>query len=134
MPDLFSLSEVEVLRRVLVPVFGEDSAANVRENLSGEVRTAMGLHIRGETHDRLEHHPRLLEPAIQLLGDGLYAQQVKVNVKTAFEREAWQWHYDFTTPHREDGVPQPLAVNLHVFLDDVSEFNDPLYFIPGSPR
>ena len=29
-------------------------------------------------------------------------------------------------------MPQPLALNLHVFLDDVVEFNGPLYFIPGS--
>ena len=28
----------------------------------------------------------------------------------------------------------PLALNLHVFLDDVTEFNGPLYFIPGSHR
>jgi len=29
-------------------------------------------------------------------------------------------------------VPEPLALNLHVFLDDVLEFNGPLTFIPGS--
>ncbi|MFI4985979.1 MAG: phytanoyl-CoA dioxygenase family protein [Alphaproteobacteria bacterium] len=134
LPGLFSSREVEVLRAALAPVFAEDSPANVREKLSGEVRTAMGLHVRSATYARLVRHPRLLEPAIQLLGDGLYAQQVKVNVKAAFEGEAWQWHYDFATHHREDGVPEPLALNLHVFLDDVSEFNGPLYFIPGSQR
>jgi len=134
LPELFSLPEVEVLRSALTPLFVEKDEANVCEKLSGEVRTAMGLHTRSETYDRLVHHPRLLEPALQLLGDGLYAQQVKVNIKAAFEGEAWQWHYDFATHHREDGVPKPLALNLHVFLDDVSEFNGPLYFIPGSHR
>jgi len=73
-------------------------------------------------------------PARQLLGSVLYIQQTKVNVKAAFEGETWQWHYDFATHHRDDGVPQPLALNLHVFLDEVNEFNGPLYFIPGSHK
>ncbi|ETW92667.1 MAG: hypothetical protein ETSY1_42680, partial [Candidatus Entotheonella factor] len=82
--------------------------------------------------DRLSHHPRLVEPARQLLGPDLYIQQTKINVKAAFDGEAWQWHYDFATHHAEDGVPKPLALNLHVFLEDVNEFNGPLYFIKGS--
>ena len=67
-------------------------------------------------------------------GGPVYVQQVKVNVKSAFSGEVWQWHYDFATHHSEDGVPEPHALNLHVFLDDVTEFNGPLYFIPGSHR
>jgi ectoine hydroxylase len=55
-------------------------------------------------------------------------------VKAAFGGEVWQWHYDFATHHGEDGVPEALALNLHVFLDDVSEFNGPLYFIRGSHK
>ena len=55
-------------------------------------------------------------------------------MKAAFSGEVWQWHTDFATHHAEDGVPEPLALNLHVFLDDVTEFNGPLYFIPGSHR
>ena len=74
-------------------------------------------------------------PARQLLGTPeIYAQQVKVNAKEAFTGEQWQWHYDFATHHHEDGVPEPLALNMHVFLDDVTEFNGPLVFIPGSHR
>jgi ectoine hydroxylase len=57
---------------------------------------------------------------------------VKVNAKEAFTGEQWQWHYDFATHHAEDGVPEPLALNLHIFLDEVTEFNGPLMFIPGS--
>ena len=29
-------------------------------------------------------------------------------------------------------MPEPLALNLHIFLDDVTEFNGPLWFIAGS--
>src|SRR5689334_1375999 len=134
LPDLFSAAEVGVLRKALEAVSGEHCPANIREKRSGEVRTAMGLHLRHKDFASLVRHPRLIEPAFQLLGDQLYVQQVKVNTKAAFEGEVWQWHYDFATHHAEDGVPAPVALNLHVFLDDVSEFNGPLYFIPGSHK
>ncbi len=134
LPELFSTEEVALLRAALADVIAQDNPANIREKDSDEVRTAMGLHLRSEIFARLIRHPRLLEPALQLAGEDLYVQQVKVNVKAAFDGEPWQWHYDFATHHEEDGVPRPLALNLHVFLDDVSEFNGPLYFIPGSQR
>jgi ectoine hydroxylase len=134
LPGLFSPQEVALLRAELPRLFAEDSPANIREQQAGEVRTAMGLHQRSGLFDRLVRHPRLVEPALQILGEDLYIQQVKVNVKAAFEGEVWQWHYDFATHHRDDGVPKPLALNLHVFLDDVSQFNGPLYFIPGSHK
>ncbi len=95
----------------------------------------MGLHLRDPLFARLVRDPRLVTPARQILDDDdLYIQQVKVNAKEAFTGEQWQWHYDFATHHREDGVPEPLALNLHIFLDEVTEFNGPLIFIPGSHR
>ncbi len=134
LPELFSADEVAQLNAAMADVFAEDSEANVIEKKSGEVRTAMGLHERHETFARLVRHPRLVKPAQQLRGDDLYIQQVKINVKSAFDGEAWQWHYDFATHHADDGVPEPHALNLHVFLSDVTEFNGPLYFVPGSQR
>ena len=131
---LFRREEAERLRARLPALFAEDTPANIREKASGEVRTAMGLHERDALFSALVRDPRLVEPAVQLSGEPVYVQQVKVNVKSAFSGEVWQWHYDFATHHSEDGVPEPHALNLHVFLDDVTEFNGPLYFIPGSHR
>lgn len=133
-PSLFSEQEVRLLRSRLPALFAEDTEANIPEKDGGEVRTAMGLHLRDPLFAKLVRHPRLLEPAMQIAGDELYVQQVKVNVKAAFTGDVWQWHYDFATHHGEDGVPEPLALNLHIFLDDVTEFNGPLYFIPGSHK
>jgi len=132
LPDLFSGAEVDALRSRLPAVFADGHAGNIVERESGQVRTSMGLHLRDEGFSALARHPRLVEPALQILGEPAYIQQVKVNVKAAFSGEVWQWHYDFATHHEEDGVLRPLALNLHVFLDDVSEFNGPLWFIPGS--
>lgn len=135
LPGLFASAEVAALRAGFDAICAEDTPANVRERGGGAVRTAMGLHLRHPTFARVVRDARLIEPAQQILGDdALYVQQVKVNVKAAFEGEAWQWHYDFATHHAEDGVPQPLALNLHVFLDDVTQFNGPLHFITGSHR
>ena len=134
LPGLFAAEEIALLRAALPAIYKDDIPANIREKRSGEVRTAMGLHLRHPVFDKLVRHPRLIEPAFQLLGDQLYIQQVKINTKAAFEGEVWQWHYDFATHHAEDGVAAPLALNLHVFLDDVSEFNGPLWFIPGSHK
>lgn len=134
LPGLFSTAEVGVLRAAMDRVFREESRANITEKHSQVVRTAMALHQRDETFAKLVRHPRLVQPAQQIAGSDLYVQQVKINVKQAFTGELWQWHQDFSTHHRDDGVPEPLALNLHVFLDDVNEFNGPLYFIKGSHR
>lgn len=134
LPDLFSLSEVQAIQSRLPHLFSEQCEANVVERHSGVVRTAMGLHLRDELFADLVRHPRLIEPAHQVLGEQVYVQQVKVNVKAAFSGEVWQWHTDFATHREEDGVREPLALNLHILLDEVSEFNGPLYFLPGSHR
>lgn len=134
LPDLFSTGEVAALKKPLKELFADGHDANIIEKESGAVRTAMGLHLRDDTYARAVRHPRLIETAMQLRGPALYIQQVKVNVKAAFTGEVWQWHYDFATHHGEDGVPQPLPLNLHVFLDDVNDYNGPLYFIPGSHK
>ncbi len=134
LPSLFSLEEVALLKAELPRLFAERRPENFREKGSDAVRTAMALHLRSEVYARLVRHPRLVEPARQLLGDDLYIQQVKVNAKAAFSGDVWQWHYDFATHGGEDGVPEPLALNLHVLLDEVNEFNGPIVFIRGSHR
>src|SRR5690606_1795717 len=84
LPSLFSPEEVAVLTGALPALFAEDTPANFREKKSGVVRTAMGLHLRSDSYARVVRHPRLVEPAMQILGDDkLYVMQVKVNVKAA---------------------------------------------------
>ena len=132
-PDAFTLAEVEAIRNQLPVLFNERCPENFRERTTDVVRTAMGLHLRNDLFARLVRDQRFVEPARQILGEqDLYCQQVKVNAKEAFTGEQWQWHYDFATHHHEDGVPEPKALNLHIFLDEVTEFNGPLVFIPGS--
>ncbi len=132
--DRFTDAEVDLMRARLPALYAQDHPGNITEQASGEVRTTMGLHLRDDVYARVVRHPRLVAPALQVFGENAYVQQVKVNVKAAFSGEIWQWHYDFATHHAEDGVPAPRALNLHIFLDDVTEFNGPLYFIPGTHK
>lgn len=134
LPERFSVDEVEVIKSRLPSLFTEEHPANIVEQSSKVVRTSMGLHLRDEVFSKLVRHPRLIDMAQQIYAEPLYVQQVKVNVKAAFSGEIWQWHYDFATHRGEDGVEKPLALNLHIFLDDVSEFNGPLFFIPQSHK
>lgn len=134
LPGRFSPAEVGTIRGRLARLFVEESEANIIERHSGEVRTAMGLHLRDDLFADLVRHPRLIGPALQVLNEPIYVQQVKVNVKAAFSGEIWQWHMDFATHHEADGVKLPRALNLHILLDEVTEFNGPLYFVPRSHR
>ncbi len=132
-PGVFSSDEIAAIDARLPALFAQRCPENFRERSSDVVRTAMGLHLRDDLFADLVRDPRLVEPAVQITGEtDLYVQQVKVNAKQAFTGEQWQWHYDFATHHHEDGVPLPLALNVHIFLDEVTEFNGPLVFIPGS--
>jgi ectoine hydroxylase len=133
LPSRFSPDEVTALVAALEQLTVDDVPQNIREKSSGVVRSAFELHRRHPLYERLIRDPRFVVPAHQILGDDpVYAMQVKVNSKEAFTGEQWQWHYDFATHHREDGLQEPIALNMHIFLDEVTEFNGPLMFVRGS--
>src|SRR5260370_16907652 len=46
----------------------------------------------------------------------------------------WEWEEDYGTWGRDDGMPEPRAMNISVFLDEVMPINGPLMFIPGSHK
>ena len=48
LPGWFSDEEVNNLRKAMTIVFNEKTEANIVEKTSGEVRTAMGLHLRSK--------------------------------------------------------------------------------------
>ena len=76
---------------------------------NGAVRTAFGVHTYSDIYWRLSRHPRLVEPAMQVLGGPIYIHQFKVNAKAAFDGDVWQWHQDYGTWSREDLMPEAGA-------------------------
>lgn len=134
LPEVFSRDEIAVLMDEVPKIFAEDRQENVRERGSQAVRTTFAAHTFNEAYRRLGAHPRLINPVRQLLGGEVYMHQFKINGKAAFDGDVWQWHQDYGTWARDDLMPEPRAMNIAVFLDDVTEFNGPLMFIPQSHR
>ena len=77
-------------------------------------------------------HPRMIEPIEQIFGEKLYMHQFKINAKAAFTGDVWQWHQDYGTWKRDDGMPEPRAMNIAIFLDEVMPINGPLMLVPQS--
>ncbi|HYG10381.1 MAG TPA: phytanoyl-CoA dioxygenase family protein [Pyrinomonadaceae bacterium] len=132
--DHFSLTEIETLRAQLPSIFKREGLGRIVEAEGGVVRSVYGPHLKNEIFQRLSRHPRILEPSIQILESPVYLYQVKINAKVAFVGDLWEWHQDYVYWLNEDGMPSPRVINAAVFLDDMTEFNGPMFFIPGSHR
>ena len=133
LPDVFSREEAAVLRRAADEVYAFEREEVWRES-SGVARTAFAAHTYNEAFGRLGRHPRLVEPVMQLVDGQVYMHQYKVNAKAAFDGEIWQWHQDYGTWRREDEMPEPRAMNIALFLDEVTPVNGPLMLIPKSHK
>ena len=133
LPDVFSAEEAALLRREADAVYALEREEVWHES-NGAPRSAFAAHTYSEAFRRLGRHPRLIEPVMQLLDGQVYMHQYKVNAKAAFHGAVWQWHQDYGTWHRDDDMPEPRAMNISVFLDEVSAANGPLIMIPGSHK
>jgi ectoine hydroxylase len=131
LPDCFSAEEVALLRSEAEAIYATDRKEVWREK-SGAPRTAFAAHTYNEAFSLLGRHPRLIEPLVQLFGEPVYMHQFKINAKAPFDGELWQWHQDYGTWARDDGMPDARAMNISVFLDEVMAVNGPLMFIPRS--
>jgi ectoine hydroxylase len=133
LPEVFTPQEIGVLKREAERIYGSDRKEVWREK-SGAPRTAFAAHTYNEGYRLLGAHPRLIKPVEQIFGEQVYMHQFKVNAKSAFDGEVWQWHQDYGTWVRDDGMPEPRAMNIAVFIDEVMSINGPLMLVPGSHR
>src|SRR5215471_10633692 len=132
-PNCFSEEEIALLRDDAEAILKLDRQEVWREK-TGAPRTAFAAHTFNETFRLLASHPRLVEPLRQLFGEDVYVHQFKLNAKAAFEGDVWQWHQDYGTWARDDGMPEARAMNIAVFLDEVMPINGPLLLIPRSHK
>ena len=133
-PSLFTPEEMKVLLDQVPQIYAEHRPEIVREKDGKTPRTSFAAHTYNDAFAKLGRHPRMVDPVQQLFGENVYMHQFKINGKQAFDGDVWQWHQDFGTWHRDDGMPEARAMNVAIFLDDVNEFNGPLMFIPGSHK
>ncbi len=133
-PSLFSLAEIKVLTDEVPALYAQRRPENVREKTGDVVRTNFAAHMYSAPFARLARHPRMVEPVKQVFDEDVYMHQFKVNGKMAFDGDVWQWHQDYGTWKNDDLMPDARAMNIAIFLDEVTEFNGPLMFIPGSHK
>ena len=133
-PGLFNAAETRTLTDAVPELYSRREAYNVREKGKDAVRTNFAAHLYSEPFARLARHPRMVGPVQELLGEALYMHQFKINGKMAFEGDVWQWHQDYGTWLNDDAMPTERAMNVAIFLDDVTDHNGPLMFIPGSHK
>jgi ectoine hydroxylase len=133
LPGLLSRDEAAALRAEVERCqrLERDEVLRARD---GQVHAIWALDGYSEPFRRLLPDPRLLGPAQQLLGPDLYAHQFKIVSKAAFQGIPFPWHHDYGSWQRNDGMPRPEALNIAIFLDEVTEHSGPLSYIPGSHR
>ncbi|WP_406863819.1 phytanoyl-CoA dioxygenase family protein [Streptomyces sp. HUAS MG47] len=132
--SLFAPDEVEAL----CDAFRRDGEIPGEHRIVEEdgraVRAVYASHQRQSEFAALVRHPRVLGPVRQLLDAEVYVYQFKINAKPAMGGGGWAWHQDFAAWRVADNLRAPRLVNVGVFLDDVTEFNGPVIFVPGSHR
>lgn len=133
LPDTFTAEECAVLREEAELIYRQNRPEIWREK-SGAPRTAFAAHLYNEAFGLLGRHPRMIGPVEQLFGESVYMHQYKINAKASFTGDVWQWHQDYGTWARDDGMPEPRAMNIAVFLDEVMAINGPLMLVPRSHR
>jgi ectoine hydroxylase-related dioxygenase (phytanoyl-CoA dioxygenase family) len=131
-PAAFTADEVDQVRNEVERLFTLEHPGRVLEKDGVTVRGIHGCHQISTLFARLVRLPRMLTPAQQVLGGDVYVHQSKVNAKRALQGDIWRWHQDFTFWHNEDGMPEPHATTVALFLDEADYFNGPLLFVPGS--
>ncbi len=131
-PNVFGTDEIDALCNAAFAVL-ERRGPEVAREKDGSPHVCWGMHLFDERLGRLPRHPAVLLPAEQLLGNQVYVHQSRINIKQT-GGSIVEWHQDFGTYHRVDGIPEPRGIMIAVFLDDVTPCNAPLLAVPGSQR
>lgn len=137
LPNLFSDEELSVLRSAAAEIVGSKRRSVKMEESGDAVRMIKGMHFYNEVIYRLTRHPRIAEPCEQLLKSEVYVHQTRLTLKEGLKSspsKGYPWHQDYSTFLRLDGMPEPRALVVAVFLDDVTACNAPLMMIPGSHK
>ncbi|MFQ5508215.1 MAG: ectoine hydroxylase [Leptospirillia bacterium] len=138
LPGVFTTDEVADMRAETERLKG-DPALTGRDELvlepdSDRARSIFSVHRFSPLFDSISRDPRVLDKVNQILGGDSYIHQSRINIKRPLNGKSFPWHSDFETWHAEDGMPRMRALSAWVMLTPNTEFNGPLYLVPGSHR
>lgn len=128
-PDL-----IETLRDEVDALKDGDYESTIRERDEKTVRSIFDAHnLNPMISNQVVKNDLLLDVAEQILGKGVYVHQCHVNFKKPGGGEFF-WHSDFTFWYWEDGMPEPRAISIFVFLDPARTETGPLCVVSGSHK
>ena len=132
LPELFTPAEIAKLRAAADRVAAANGPNVTPEPNGSTARMVHGAHENDDVLGAVCRHPRLIEPAEQLLGSGVYIHQSRLNMNKGLGTGGFYWHQDYATWRNVDGLKEPRALMIAVFIDDMDHTNGPLLYIPGS--
>ena len=132
LPELFSKEEISILEAAAMDVLQRPGPEVAREP-NGDPHVCWGMHLFDERFGALTKHPRVLLPVEQLMRSQVFVHQSRINIKQQ-NGSIVEWHQDFGTYHRVDGIPEARGIMIGVFLDDVNACNAPVLAVPGSHK
>jgi len=133
LPGLFTVREIAALKAEQARILAEPSDTHLRAD-SGEFLGTTAMERVSPLYARLLRDERILSIAEQVLGTDLYCHQYKIILKEPFGDLSLPWHQDYAPWVHHDGMPQARALSIGIFLDEVTEFNGPITYIPRSHR
>lgn len=133
-PEQLGASLLPAVLEQLSVIAAHDGPERVLERDGTTPRSVYGLHRLNPVVADVARSPGLVGAVRSVLDDDVYVYQSKVNFKAPLTGDQWGWHQDFVYWLNEDGLARPDLVNVALFLDEVTEFNGPLTFVPGSHR
>ena len=125
---------IRTLRAEVDGLRAQQHESTILERDRSTVRSVFDAHrLNPVIAECVVQHGHLLDVAEQILGKGLYVHQCHVNFKSP-GGGGFAWHSDFTFWFWEDGMPEPRAISMFVFLDAARTETGPLCVIPGSHK
>ncbi|SFN32085.1 ectoine hydroxylase [Izhakiella capsodis] len=103
----------------------------VYENDGITLRSVNGPHLIDKKFEQLPKKG-IIDDIRVLLDSDVYIHQYKINFKSPLGGDVWPWHSDFYFWNKEDGMLNNNALSVAIALDDITEFNAPMFFVPGS--
>lgn len=132
LPGAISAGQIAELSDCVDALTKTHHPGHVLEQHGVEYRALHGCHLYDSTFRELIRRPTFLQVAKKLLQDEVYLHQLKVNLKQPFCGESWPWHQDYIYWRNEDLIPGDNIISAMIYLDEVNDFNGPLFFIPKS--
>jgi ectoine hydroxylase len=130
----FTEKELQQLTDEVPGVMRFEQPGRILEKNGTDVRSIFAAHEINPVFQRFSKLDKLVKPATELLNSPVYIYQTKLNSKRAFNGDVWDWHQDFPYWHLEDGIAKPEIITAMIYLNEVTEFNGPMYLVPGSHR